>query len=500
MPISRLLVLIILLVLHSIVSNAQSCEATIIIELKNSKGGFYADQKVTLTSKGDSAVYRAISNQSGLATLHVPCGETLELFVPNYGKKIEVESPERGGAKYSFSYSPNNIQEQKKLEMTPAETAEVDKHFESLPDSAMVRTSVMPPPAKMDYHAQVSASLTDIKNGPLAGETIYITGRKRRKTVKVTTDKTGRVLVYLPKGDTYDLGFKHHRNYYVTECPYTRGSTNIRLAFSYLGTKEVEKRMKEEAERLAAEEKRLKAEKERFEKRCAASGLTLEECHRREREAYLKGETAMSDTVINLVLSRNQWTDKLIVCDVTGSMSPYVAQVAIWYRLHYLSEKNLQFVLFNDGDNIPDEKKKIGSTGGIYYSSAKGVDSLDFFMSRVQAAGSGGDGPENNMEALIKGIKMASPFTDLVMIADNNAPVKDISLLSAFNVPVHIILCGADNGFIEKDYLKIARKTKGSIHTIEEDITNLSKLSEGKEITISGIRLRIMGGEFVEIR
>jgi hypothetical protein len=34
------------------------------------------------------------------------------------------------------------------------------------------------------------------------------------------------------------------------------------------------------------------------------------------------------------------------------------------------------------------------------------------------------------------------------------------------------------------DNLKIAWKTKCSVHTIEEDVISLAKISEGKEITI----------------
>jgi hypothetical protein len=84
------------------------------------------------------------------------------------------------------------------------------------------------------------------------------------------------------------------------------------------------------------------------------------------------------------------------------------------------------------------------------------------------------------------------------MIADNYAPVKDIELLKNFNKPVHIILCGANESVLI-DYLLIAWKTKGSIHTIEEDIVNIANMMEGQSIKINGITYKIMGGEFVRI-
>ena len=102
------------------------------------------------------------------------------------------------------------------------------------------------------------------------------------------------------------------------------------------------------------------------------------------------------------------------------------------------------------------------------------------------------------MEALIKGTKAAHPYKELVMIADNYAPVKDISLLESFNVPVRIILCGV-NDEIEPDYLRIAYKTKGSVHTMEEDILSIGKLLDGQEIKIGKNTYRLMKGKFVLI-
>ena len=94
---------------------------------------------------------------------------------------------------------------------------------------------------------------------------------------------------------------------------------------------------------------------------------------------------------------------------------------------------------------------------------------------------------------------MAKPFNEAIAIVDNNAPVRDIALLSKFNQPIHIILCGANDGWVLEDYLLIAWKSKGSIHTIEQDITSIAKMSEGQEIKIGNSIYRIMGGEFVRI-
>ena len=111
------------------------------------------------------------------------------------------------------------------------------------------------------------------------------------------------------------------------------------------------------------------------------------------------------------------------------------------------------------------------------------MDSLNNFISRVAAAGYGGDVAENNMEALIKGLKMAGPYKELVMIVDNRSPVKDMDFCKEFDAPVHIITCGVDME-IMADYLLIAWKTGGSIHTIEQDIIKIATMLNGQSIRI----------------
>ena len=65
--------------------------------------------------------------------------------------------------------------------------------------------------------------------------------------------------------------------------------------------------------------------------------------------------------IVYKVLNRNKWSEKLIVCDLTGSMMPYASQLSLWYQLNVAKEKNLQFVFFNDGDSKLHSQKKIGA-------------------------------------------------------------------------------------------------------------------------------------------
>lgn len=477
----------------------QTCTSQVIIQLSNIRGGIYANQPVTLKNKATGKEYKQTSNASGLVTFEVPCGQTFDVSIANYARKNEMKSPEDEGsyAKRNFSYEPNMMQQERDFAMSDAEKIAVDNAIKMLPDTTFFKNGIMSKPTVGEGNfVTYGITIKNLDGLPLAQETVVITGTKRHKSFKGKTDNAGKLSLYLPKGDEYTINFKHHPEYKKQEIAYSKGTVNGGMELSYMGTAEVERRKKIEEERIKAEEIRLKEEKRAFEKWCKERKLTLEEGYKKRLES---AEFAGEDNVVTKVLNRNKWSEKLIVCDLTGSMDPYAGQLAAWYQLNYKKETNLQFIFFNDGDNKNDAEKKIGNTGGIYYQHSKGLDSLIALMSNVQAHGNGGDCPENNMEALISGVKMADPYKELVMIVDNNAPVKDLSLLKNFNKPVHIILCGSQNGGVLLDYFLIAWKTKGSIHTMEEDLTKIAGMSEGETIVVGGITYKIMGGEFVRI-
>jgi hypothetical protein len=152
-------------------------------------------------------------------------------------------------------------------------------------------------------------------------------------------------------------------------------------------------------------------------------------------------------------------------------------------------------VFFNDGDNKKDEAKRIGMTGGIYVCYAKNEEELIKVMKTVVKNGNGGDYPENVIEALLLAQKRFPNAQDLILIADNWAKVRDISLLPRVKKPVRVILCGVTSGMeINPDYLNIAYKTKGSVHTIEEDLYDLNKCIKEKYMHINGFTYKIQNG------
>jgi hypothetical protein len=213
----------------------------------------------------------------------------------------------------------------------------------------------------------------------------------------------------------------------------------------------------------------------------------------------ISGKTRVEDKTISTIFDRNKkWKNMLVIADLTGSMSPYTAQLVIWLKLNMIKRETKCFVFFNDGDATPDGKKKIGSTGGIYMGSTDTFEKTAELAYKTMNAGGGGDSTENDVEALIKGIEKFGDCEEIVLIADNLSNMRDISLMKDVKRPVRVILCGANYG-INVQYLELARATGGSVHTIEADIVDLMKLKEGQSIKIGKEKFIIQKGKFVKM-
>ncbi len=508
----------------------QECKTTVNILLENIDGGLFTNKKVRFTKIGTSVSLESKSNYMGIASAQLDCGSRYELAIENYTRKEEIRTPERasGSVTFTYTYSHDMAEKDKIFAMTAEQKNKLESEIKLLPDTTIVKASKMIRPLNYTDYSSFHFKALGLDNKPLVEETVTFTGRTRNKSFQGKTNEMGEILVYLPKGDEYSINFLYNKNFAHKDIPFSQGTSDGFSEIQYIGTKEILRRKKLEEERIKAEEERLVREEKEFIERCKREKIEKEKAIKLELERAIKEKeeerialaeakkkgveyvpkprvvyptypTRSDAQVVDKVLSRNNWTQKLIVCDVTGSMNPYVSQLVTWYQLNLAKEKNLQFVFFNDGDNKKDSEKTIGKTGGIYYKKATNIEDLISEVSFVSGKGSGGDCPENNMEALIKGTSMAAPYKELVMVADNQAPVKDIKLLLEFKKPVHIILCGANSGFVNADYLKIAWKTKGSVHTIEEDITKIASMLEGETIQIMGKKFKIMGGEFVQL-
>ncbi len=65
----------------------------------------------------------------------------------------------------------------------------------------------------------------------------------------------------------------------------------------------------------------------------------------------INGKTAPNDSTILKVLDRQKsWKNMLVVADVTGSMSPYTAQMLLWIKSNQKLNTFKQIVYFNDNE------------------------------------------------------------------------------------------------------------------------------------------------------
>lgn len=204
------------------------------------------------------------------------------------------------------------------------------------------------------------------------------------------------------------------------------------------------------------------------------------------------------DTSIIKILDRNKWEKATIVGDVTGSMYKYTAQLLLWVKTNPIGSLAKNFVFFNDGDNMPDKDKKLGSTGGIYYKTCNNYNEVENLLRSTMLKGNGGDYPENNIEALMQGEKAFPDAEFQVMIADNWAAIKDKVLWQHLTKPVRVVICGASEVNVNIDYLNLARRTKGSVHLMESDLFNLAGLKEGEILKVGKNTFKVQNGMFVE--
>jgi hypothetical protein len=181
------------------------------------------------------------------------------------------------------------------------------------------------------------------------------------------------------------------------------------------------------------------------------------------------------DSVVWKVMERHpEWVDALVVNDWTGSMYGYGAQVVHWHINHYRSSGIRFLTLFNDGDNKTNASKIIGETGGIYSVEASDIPTIMNLFNLVRINGSGGDRPENDIEAILESIKRFPNHQEVILIADNLACIRDIELATKINRPVRVIVCGYIKEVGVNPHLAyLAKITNGGLYTLNQDLENI---------------------------
>lgn len=210
------------------------------------------------------------------------------------------------------------------------------------------------------------------------------------------------------------------------------------------------------------------------------------------------------DTVVYAAMQRifDRYEDHVVVQDVTGSMHPYLTQTLLFLQGHLKKNETEKFVFYNDGDDKPDGP--IGNTGGTYYTSSDQYGVIEEMAFEAMRKGRGGKEAENDIEACLYGVQKFQNCKGIILIADNYSRIRDFKLiprLMKLNKPVRVIICGiAEGENINLDYIYLAKYTKGSLHTIQEDIMELDKKIDGDAFKIGTQYFKVEGNVIRLIR
>lgn len=475
-------------------------EALVVLHVVNSQNKPVGRIPVTIENESTKTQYRGVTNFSGYVEILAPCGANYLLHFEQARSYARFTLPRE--KYYTFS-------QQVTFDGKPV-----------LPDRSLVikgDTTFFYGDSSQNLKATYSIvllhfTLTDYKGQPLDSEVVTMKGMRSGKFFKGITGRDGEVFMLLPKGDQYTLDFPYEKEVDHLDYPMEAGFRSADVTYQYEGSRKAKKRIAAENERLAREEKdQREFNKQEFERMSAA----YDEYQRKKKiqdsiahsgkPKELPPDTLiitpvigkLNDPVVTDVLVRNFfWNPQLFVTDLTGSMSPYTKQLGTWFKEKIKTNPDINILFFNDGDGKPDAQKTEGNAGGLHYCLKCSEPRFEKTVSETVAAGTGGDAPENNIEALLAGIERVKPTQPVVMIVDNKAPVRDIALLEKVTVPVRIILCGV-NGPIHPDYIRIAYATKGSLHTLKEDVYKLPEIAEGRIVTIAGYKYAYSRGRFV---
>ncbi|MEY4602859.1 MAG: hypothetical protein RIT43_151 [Bacteroidota bacterium] len=214
----------------------------------------------------------------------------------------------------------------------------------------------------------------------------------------------------------------------------------------------------------------------------------------------IEGRSKPEDSTLLKIFSRNKsWKDMLVVCDVTGSMSPYTSQLLLWIKANQKLNTFKQIVFFNDNDRKSTDQLKKEDDYGMWTVETGNSDKVVKLAFEAMAKG---EHEENDLEAICYAIKKYPENKgNVVLIADNWEDPCDMQLvefLKKEKVPVRVIVCGVTDR-MNVLYLDLARATGGSIHTMEEDLMDIAKIGEGKTFKIGKMKFMLSGGKFVQM-
>lgn len=436
-------------------------------------------------------------------------------FLLPYNQRYQTNlAGEENYRKFTIPKKPKNFQTVKVVLMTSRvnEVVRNDTVFQQLSPGTMPTAS----------RVLVNVHIKDLEDRPLEDEVICFEGKKSKKVYQITTNRSGKGVLMLPKGDTYCVHSYAYRDVFCKEFEQNTHSRTSQFVLNMISTAEFKERAAERAKLLAWRDSMRQVQRQRDSLRLAREqyqNFYLHYHYKRQnfqqieaniRTVALKDRKAAQEDdqfynqlgdEIKTMFFRNkeQWKKKRIIANIDCSMYPYIDQLLVWNYTDKTEQQHNRYWLFN-GFNNAHEKLDTHSRRGIFEVTQNDVKGFFTTIDKIVNFRCGRNRLENVVEALILGAEGKTNAEDLLFIADNYSDVSDLHKLNELKAPVHVLLTASEYG-INENYLEIAYRTKGSIHTNNIDINwnRLKKLEDGEVLKIGKFQYRFFKGKFLKI-
>ena len=440
-----------------------------------SAGDSLADEKVYINEDAGTRSYSGITDPEGILEINLPVN-----------------------ASYTVEF--NNAPNYERFELP----TDADYIFELVIEfDGSKRRKVYPTLDK----ALIDFTYLDLDDNPVANDTFLINEIGGDFQFMGLTDENGKVLTHVPSGKKYNLSTTVHYNFDSIVIPGEEKRQTVKFTFRGISSVEYYKRIRLREKQLRERDSIFKVRQARLK----YNSLSYEEKKEWKRNQIL--EDAKSTKIaletnpeyfvekhytVDAVLYRNRdlWKNQIIVTDVTCSMDYYLDQVLLWHAMKLMIDQDNEYIFFNDGDGKQLNEKIMGKTGGLHHTDHIEFDSILTTAFYAKSFGCSGDGPENDFEAILAAQDLNRSGKEIILIADNLSAVRDYEMLKLINVPVRIIVCGVTD-HVNEQYLDLAYHTKGSVHSLEDDLFLMTPLAEGKSIKFYGKEYVFSRGKFI---
>ena len=196
----------------------------------------------------------------------------------------------------------------------------------------------------------------------------------------------------------------------------------------------------------------------------------------------------------------NRWPKSVVVCDFTSSMYPFTTQLFAWFKKNDQNPNIKGMVLFTDCDSLGEATQKSKLAGKMFtVNSLSSQTVIPVMIVASRNTIKNDDDPENGIEALLYAQKAFPDAENLIFIADNGSGIKGMNQVRELKKPIRVVVCGETGDTttaIQPDFYTIAGRRGSSLHTIEDDLTNLDLIDKTICIKVGKRYYRYKNGDF----